>query len=561
MNRTTLLAFVLIGLIFLLWMSPWYQKNIIGVQKPASPDTTQVMPPEPSEPIIDEQPLASTPQSPIKPAPERSARSTMPELSDTLVTLQNNRIEALLSSRGGGTLIGWKLIEINIKEPSEYLYKASIHENEPVQLIPENATGNLAISTDRGLDFGRLPFELTSHQESSNDDSTWVEFTHTMEKGAQIVRHLSLTPDSYHLKMTIRFIGFDWEQIGEKFLVEWNSGLSPTEPNIRKNDGMYYEGLTLQGDELDKQKKKGTTGFRDGVTHWVSIRTKYFLMAMIPEEKGVGAEITVDDSEWKIIHTDLALSWKGLQNEIHSLSVFLGPMDYQLLKSYNAELERTMSWGWAIFKPLSIGALYALQFLYSQIHNYGWAIIIFGILIKVILYPLTRHSYQSMKEMQTLQPKMTALREKYKKDPQKLNEETMKLYKSHGVNPMGGCLPLLLQMPVLFALFNLFRSTIMLRHAEFYLIKDLSAPDHILGPINVLPLLMGASMIIQQRLSSASTQNPQQKTMALMMPVIFLFLFYNFSSGLNLYYLIFNLFTIAQEILIKRHKKEQPVPA
>ncbi len=129
----------------------------------------------------------------------------------------------------------------------------------------------------------------------------------------------------------------------------------------------------------------------------------------------------------------------------------------------------------------------------------------------------------------------------------------MKLYKQHGVNPMGGCLPLVFQMPVLFALFNLFRTTIMLRQASFLggMIQDLSAPDAIIGNINLLPILMGATMIIQQKLS---TQNPQQKAMAYLMPIMFTFMFYGFSAALNLYYLMFNLLTIAQEIIIKRQK-------
>ena len=157
-----------------------------------------------------------------------------------------------------------------------------------------------------------------------------------------------------------------------------------------------------------------------------------------------------------------------------------------------------------------------------------------------------------MRQMQELQPKIAALKEKQKKDSQKLNQETMKLYKAHGVNPMGGCLPMLFQMPVLIALFTLFRTTIILRQASFLAIKDLSAPDAIFGAgLNLLPILMGATMIIQQKLSNT---NPQQKAMAYMMPIFFGFIFYKMSAGLNLYYLMFNLLTIAQEMLIKRKK-------
>ena len=213
-----------------------------------------------------------------------------------------------------------------------------------------------------------------------------------------------------------------------------------------------------------------------------------------------------------------------------------------------------MNFGWPIIRPSSIAFYYTLKFLHDKVvYNYGWAIIILAILIKIILYPLTRKSYKSMRAMQSLQPKITALKEKYKDDPQKLNQETMKLYKKEGVNPMGGCLPLLLQMPVLFALFNLFRTTIMLRQASFLggLITDLSAPDGILGGFNLLPILMGITMIIQQRLSN---QDPKQKAMAYFMPIFLVFIFFNLSSGLNLYYLMFNLITIAQELLIKNEK-------
>ena len=346
MNRSTLLAFLLIGLIFLLWMSPWYQKNVIGVRKAVSPDSTSVT----AVDTLGQRPVrapASDAQPVKKSSPVQTAKQAVPAGRDTLVTLHNNRIEALLSSRGGGTLIGWKLIERNPDNPAEYRYKVSIRENEPVQLVPEASSGNLAVTTDRGLNFANLPFELKEYRPETDDDTSRLVFTYTLKNGAKLVRRFSLKPDSYHLRMDIQFIGFDWEQVGEKFMVEWLSGLNPTEPNIKKNDALYYEGLMLQGDELDKQKK-GSTGFRDGVTRWVSIRTKYFMMALIPVEPGVGGEITVENADWKIIQTDLALPWKGLQNEIHTVDVFLGPMDYQLLKSYNVELERTMSWGWAI---------------------------------------------------------------------------------------------------------------------------------------------------------------------------------------------------------------------
>jgi len=239
-------------------------------------------------------------------------------------------------------------------------------------------------------------------------------------------------------------------------------------------------------------------------------------------------------------------------------TLYMGPIDYQELKAHGANLEKMMNFGWVIIKPFSIAFYYVLQYIRGIVGNYGWAIIIFAIMIKIALYPLTRKSFQSMRKMQALQPKISALKEKYKNDQQKVTKATMALYKEEGVNPMGGCLPMVLQMPVLFALFNLFRTTIMLRQASFGLISDLSAPDAMISlggsSIHVIPILMGATMIIQQKLSM---QDPKQKAMAYMMPIFFTFMFYRFSSGLNLYYLVFNVVTIAQELIVKKRKSDK----
>jgi YidC/Oxa1 family membrane protein insertase len=250
------------------------------------------------------------------------------------------------------------------------------------------------------------------------------------------------------------------------------------------------------------------------------------------------------------------MSTRSLREDaIAEFKVYMGPMDYIRVKRLGVQLEKMMNLGAFFIRPFSIAFFHTLRFLESIFGSLGWSIIVFAILIKVALYPLTRKSYQSMRQMQALQPKITALKEKYKKDPQKLNQETMKLYKQHGVNPMGGCLPLLLQMPVLFALFNLFRTTIMLRQASFLgIIHDLSAPDGIIQGFNLLPIIMGITMIFQQKLA---TQNPQQKAMAYFMPIFLTFIFYRLSAGLNLYYLMFNVLTIAQELIVKRSKKSE----
>jgi len=238
-------------------------------------------------------------------------------------------------------------------------------------------------------------------------------------------------------------------------------------------------------------------------------------------------------------------------------ALYLGPLEYSTIKGLGVDLENIMSLG-KLLKPISKAVLWIFIRLRMILPNYGWVLIVFAFLIKIVLYPLTNKSMQSMKEMQNLQPKIEELRKKYQGEPQKLNTEQMKLYKEHGVNPMGGCLPLLLQMPILIALFTVFRTTIELRHAPFiWWITDLSAPDTIFTlpfaipiygqHVNVLPIIMALSTILQQKLSGTSSSNPQQKMMTYMMPIMFFFMFNQFPSGLNLYYTLFNLLTVAQQ--------------
>jgi YidC/Oxa1 family membrane protein insertase len=233
-----------------------------------------------------------------------------------------------------------------------------------------------------------------------------------------------------------------------------------------------------------------------------------------------------------------------------------------------------MDFGWAIVRPISKGVLWVLKTMHGFIPNYGVILIIFSILIKLIVYPLTKKSYQSTQAMQAIQPEIASLKEKYKNNPTKLNQATMELYKKKGVNPLGSCFPMMLQMPLLFALFTVFRSTIELRGEPFiFWIKDLSAPDVIFYlPFKVplygdyvcaLPILMALSMFAQQKMmtpqATTGPQAEQQKIMQYFMMGFFFLLFNSFPSGLNLYYTLFNVLTIAQQKLTGNTQAENPV--
>ena len=211
-----------------------------------------------------------------------------------------------------------------------------------------------------------------------------------------------------------------------------------------------------------------------------------------------------------------------------------------------------MSLGWAPIRPLGRLVTWSLSKMYAMIPNYGVVVIIFAILVKILLNPLTKRSFQSMRKMKDIQPKIQELKEKYKNDSQKFSRAQMELFKQEGVNPMGGCLPMLLQMPILIAFFSVFRSTIEFRGAPFFgWITDLSAPDTLMTisgfPINILPFFMGITMFLQQKLMASPSSGMQQKVSMYAMNVFFLFLFYSFPSGLNLYYSVFNILSIVQQ--------------
>ena len=243
-----------------------------------------------------------------------------------------------------------------------------------------------------------------------------------------------------------------------------------------------------------------------------------------------------------------------------SFRLYAGPKEFGILKSLDAGLEDTIDFGWFIFgswdmvKAVAKPLFAVLQFLHDYTNNYGIAIVLLTVGIKLLFAPLQYKSYKSMKEMQLIQPKVLALQTKYKDDRDRLNKELIKLYRDHKVNPVGGCLLMLLQIPVFVALFNVLYMTIELRQAPFLLwVTDLSVPD----PYYVLPILMGVTMMIQQKITP-TTMDPVQAKIMLMLPAFMTLLFLNFASGLVLYWFTNNLLTIGQQFVTDRYIYKQP---
>jgi YidC/Oxa1 family membrane protein insertase len=336
---------------------------------------------------------------------------------------------------------------------------------------------------------------------------------------------------------------------GQRAMLRWGPGL---QTDLEAN-GSYASPITFINGErwLDIPNAGAPPLERTGPVQWTAVQNKYYAIAAIPRTS----------TEWSVIHQGthaleyaVALRWplNAASTAVH-FTVYTGPKELRRLASLDANgksLEELMfyNYGWVRMLRPDVWLLRPLQWLYGVTHNYGVAIIIITVIIKLLFSPLTWKSFKSMQAMQHLQPQMKRLQDIYKNDRQKLNEEMMKLYREQKVNPLGGCLPMVVQIPVFIALYQVLYASIELRHAGFiWWMKDLSAPDH------PMAVLMGASMVIQQWMTP-TTGDPRQAKMMLFMPIIFTFMFLNFPVGLVIYWLVNNLLTIAQQYFMLRQQ-------
>jgi YidC/Oxa1 family membrane protein insertase len=394
------------------------------------------------------------------------------------------------------------------------------------------------------------------------------------------VKKLKFRNEEYGFETEIQLLNLNPVIANYQYEVTWEHGIRYAEKNSVDESGFAaayaFAGSELTEIDAAKNDQKVQKEF-SGAVDWVAARNKYFAVAMIPTgniSDGAyleGTRTAMPDNGIKETYgVSLKMPYKGGTNEQSSFKVFLGPLQHSVLKSYNKGLENIMSLGWAwLIRPISE---YVMLPIFTAIHyvvpNWGLVIIIFSILIKLAMHPLSKSQMKSMKKMQKLQPLMDELRTKYKDDPQKMNQSIMNLYKEYGVNPAGGCLPLLLQMPIMYALYAVFRGAIELRQANFVgWIKDLSIPDIIyhlpfklpligIQDISGIAVIMGITMFIQTKMT---TKDPRQKAMVWMMPIMMTFLFNGFPSGLNLYYAVFNVLGIGQQLLINKQEDNEPL--
>lgn len=524
--------------------------------------------------------------------PEKSTKSPYEAKSNNLPSIANGKeslitivtpiYTATLTNRSGGSFVNYFLTGENsdkLKYLGGYDDFGFFQPDIPVSLTinsEENCMPCLADYDDNDdkYNFLNQPFTLLNF--TNQRDTIYLDYgtlelkyaLHDSNGGTIINKRVSFSADKY-INEHLYEINYDILESSNNLELLWYGGLRPTEEK-EDEDVTYGSGIISQAGEIEDLQTTDPDEILNrevfkGQTDWVAIRTKYFMSAIITENVGKYASLSGHNAEFgQRKHTPLYHASIGYPLDVSTISssIYLGPLDVDFLSQTDASLDASMNWGFAPIRPISKGVLWVLKFMHNKLNlNYGLALLLFALLVRLITGPLTKKSYESSQNMQKIQPEIKKVQTKYKGDPQRLNKETMALYKKHKVNPLGGCLPIMLQMPLLWALFMVFRTTIEFRGAPFMLwISDLSKPDVVFtlpfsipiygDGVAILPLVMGATLMLTMRMSSAA-MDKNQKPVMYFMNGFFVLLFNTFPSGLNLYYTAYNMLSFFQQRSIK----------
>jgi YidC/Oxa1 family membrane protein insertase len=458
-------------------------------------------------------------------------------------------------------------------------------DEQPVEIIPQGDEAvpyglDAAVFHAADLELGRLLFATESPARLTvSEGSRAVTFAVRTQGDLEIRKTYTFDSDSYEIQLDLEVAAAGPQAAASRALLGtprsvrfgWPQGIASTEGGDRLEKAAFRS-FAKVGDELNVKKRGGLEKSVDkvhqayeGTISFAGVQNKYFTIVGLPGQGGQAPDGTVilSGDQPRNLQTwsmELPLTTAGSGTDAFArghVSLYIGPQESDILKAYGVGLDKTMDLGWALFRPLTEATLWIMHQLRRFIPNWGLIIILFSVLTKLAFYPLTKSSTESMKRMQQLQPKIKELQEKYKDNQEKQSKAMMELYQKEKVNPMAGCLPLLLQMPVFVALYQALAHTIALRNTPFVgWIDDLSQPDALFSfpfslpflgsDFNLLPLLMTATMVIQTRLTPTPAAGGQMAMMNTMMPIVFLFFFYQMPSGLVLYWLVNNLMTIYQ---------------
>jgi YidC/Oxa1 family membrane protein insertase len=549
MEKRVIVAFVLSILVLLAWSLLFAPKP---PEAPQKEEVTRVEKekavPQPVEP-----PIAKAP------TPPKEGAKGLPPLKEKQIVVETPLYKVVFTN-SGPTITSFKLKK----------YRKTPQSNSPMI--------DLVHLGESGEDFVKIDFDNRSNPQTNNTfyhvDTESISlipasapqdltFKAVRSDGISMDQTFRFYPDKYQIDLLISLQNQSENQI--------QGNLNAHLKNIPTKDRgrLSFVGLALLSDgkleELEPNDKeiKEEKEFA-GQIGWVAYEDEYFISAIVPDGHPQGSfkGASLPSGVLKGTFMTPPITLRPREQASSQFTLYLGPRELSLLKQLGKKLDLAINFGF--FDIIARPMLSALRFFNKYVKNYGVSIIIITILIKILFWPLTHKSYKSMKEMQKLKPLMDKIREKYKHDKQQMNKEVMALYRTYKVNPVGGCLPMVIQIPVFIALYNLFGKSIELRHAPFMLwINDLSAPDRLfsfpfeipyMSPpygIPVLTLLMGATMFITQKMTPMPGDPTQAKVM-MFLPLFFTFLFINFPSGLVLYWLVNNILQIGQQYRIKK---------
>lgn len=576
MDRNVVIATILTALIMFVWL--WWLAPPPPPLTTAARDSLQQEDTAAQETPVPEETPAS-PGAPLLAGP----------LSDTLlaaarngrartITIETDLYEARLSTKGA------TLVSLKLKKYKQYDFET------PVQLVDTTKPGALSLvfttPTNHLVDTRALYFRTATTADTIRVADAPVEVAFEVPVGDGRIRQVyTFLPDDYEVRLRVEQEGAATFSTIEGYELVWNGGV-PFAERDRDDEARHSGAFARSGGELEKitlDRHRTEEKRLAGQVDWVAVKNKFFTAVMIPSGETRGAELVgerlgepEDPSYWEDYAARLLMP-RPEDGQVDEFRLYLGPMEYFRLARYDLGLYDMVDYGWDAFewmtRPLAKFVFIPLFTLLGRLlGNYGLAIIVFALLVKIALYPLTRASFRNMAKMRELQPELEAIREKYADNPQKQQEAMMKLYREKKINPLGGCLPMLLQWPVLIALWQYFQQSLIVRQQAFLWAKDLSAPDPILHLPFKIPLygdfvagftlLMGLSMIIQMRIQSASTpSNPQTKILTYVFPVFIFAIFNRLSSALNLYYLCYNIFSAIQQFWINRSLEKEKAKA
>ncbi len=552
MDRNLLLAFGLSFLVLVLW------STLVDPPQPpqeTAPSQTEALEGDPLLPGVSEIPGPTDPVA-VPLHPEPAATAVTPTVPSRQLEVSTELYQARLDTRGA-TLIDWELEEYR-KSPRE--------GGGPISLVREYP----ALTTpfrELGLgDLSQAVFEL------EREDGRTFAFRYT--KGGVTVRKTYVFREaSYAFDLRVSVENASDRHISPGFVVTW--------PVLQQegNDFREQSLAVLHEGGVDRELLDGfgTAGFFGGEpdeftsytaeVDWAGTDQPYFVAAILPDNPA-RANARFDSLE-PGRHARVSVYYDPVelppgQPAEHNFRVFVGPKEPARLEAMGGGLIRSVDLGWAWIVPLTRFFNWLLSVLYSVVPNYGLAIILLTVLVRLVTTPLTNKQMRSMERMRSLNPKLQELKAKHADDKQKQSEAMMALYRQEGVNPLGGCLPMVLQLPVFIGLFYALRSSIQLRHAPFFgWIDDLSAPDMLFElpgigiPLRVLPLLNGLTMLVQQRITPMQGMDPaQQKMMTTMMPIVMTVVFYQFPSGLVLYWMVSSVLAVSHQLLIGKNLRK-----